>query len=341
MSKSKRLEISKTLEELGWVLSPLQLSLHAIHRWVERTGLDKRPDYKGPNREGVLLSISLAHPAVKVERLLDSTAGNAPTEFHCIPAAVEMWGTDDPISVGDAHYLRILLKCPPLVAVVRNNTVLTLLTQEQYQHNKDTGCYLSPEQKPLPLTNTMEQKMTLASEAREWAVEFFTENPDASVHEALKAANNAHVPPVKGVFSAVKAELMKERIEKAPPVPQVPVVRAPLPTGRAESAPAMQQLPVGNPELVKLVREIAAQVAVPMPAPVFTPGPPAAAPAPAPALPVPSAEHRIRTLARELLTVMRDASMDSLILTITDRAPKPGVTWEATYNRSTAGEFEL
>ena len=336
---------------MGVPISQLELTQHALFRFAERTGLDKSPGYEGPHYAGVLLSLTLAKPEVTVEKFIDTTAGDALTEFYLIPEGRELWPihltevAESAMTPTHRAESAILRSAPALVAVVRNHTVVTLLSFEMYQTNKNAGAYVQPgNRKPLPLsTNTMEQQMTLAKNAREWATSYFSEHPAASVHEALKAANNAGQPPVKSVFSAVKSELRAEaekqreqarkaELEKAKAVPRsAPAVQSIAPEPKTEAAKVFHDAVVREVREVREVDAVLAHLAV-----TSMPSAPAA-----PQNPPSSPEERIRAQAKALLEVMREARMESLILTITDRAPKPNASWEVTYHRSTAGEFDL
>jgi hypothetical protein len=180
----------------------------------------------------------------------------------------------------------------------------------------------------------MEQQMTLSKNARDWATTYFKENPDASLRDALVAATNSGQPPVKSVFSAVKTELAKEAEDRRE---RQKVSK--LPTGRVESAPAVQNI-APKTEAAKALHDAAAREVREVDAVLAHLAVTSSAPA-APQSPAPSPEERIRAQAKALLEVMREARMESLILTITDRAPKPNASWEVTYHRSTAGEFDL
>lgn len=259
--------------------SKLRVSAHAAQRALERfqtVGFELKTAGEGR----AFLLRRLAESTVRVERVLDAGRGKCPTQLHHL--------TD-----------------PDVVAVVRGDTVVTLLTEEMYRQNKAAGVFLDPKapEAAPPLTHRIEDTMPVTNDpnaVRQWARDYWKDNPNASVHTVLKAATNARIAPVKGIFEEVRLEL-REKLAPAAPVVTVKPVISPM-------------------------KEV---TAMPEPTPA------------APVAPVEAEAASIRFIARQLLDAMRAHGMESCILTVTDRSDGPSAEWEVEYRRRTTGKASL
>lgn len=129
----------------------------------------------------------------------------------------------------------------PLIAVIKDDAVVTVLSKEMVKQNLLTGFYRMPDGSPVPLTQKLREALApkppptppqqpqqapkkesdpMSTDYRttyDWALEYFRKaSGKASVHGALKAANNSRaVPLIQEAFRDARQTVLAELAQNA------------------------------------------------------------------------------------------------------------------------------
>ena len=220
----------------------------------------------------------------------------------------------------------------PLVAVIKDKTVVTVLEKPMVQHNIDNGFYTQRDGSRFSLTQPLlkkEQVMASASDGKRtyaWAYDFFLENPKASVTGALKVANNhGDVPLLLDVMRDARRAAHEELNRRA--------VQSPAAVERIEA------------EVEEKRRHPAALAAV---QPVVKEPPPMAVPTnlkpvenTAPVRGVQDVEQEaLAPIAKQIAETMRQLGMASCVFTLHENE-SGGIEaeWDIEYKRKGRGKL--
>lgn len=349
----------------------LKASYHATERFRERGHSVAREAGFTPklvDRAGLgQMLCNLVEKAIqggRTESVFDKSVGCA-TLLVDVSGGTKVADVLDKAGVTSALFSSVTLDATTsmledLWAVVRGDTVITVLTGMMVKQNKAGGQFLQPNKEPFPIAVTLsplmhrplETAMSFVDneEVYQWALAFFTKAPNASLNGAIKAANNAkpRVPPVKDVFARAKREANEALVKK-----ELALEKAKEEREKAENEKLVEEMrrarekkPLSKPVMTPLESNpfrggFHEAVTPTKPIPLTVVAPPAAPEVHTMSTHVPTESEAIREAAAVLLKVMRNYGLRSCLLTVTDDDPKPRAVWEVERKRKDTGEADL
>ncbi len=260
------------------------------------------------------------------------------------------------------------IKSTNMIALVSDDCVVTVLTSEMVLQNQTNGWYLRPDKTPFP-SQSSTLKHPLMKEpplsdvdnamAFSWAKQYFAEHEEATVGQALKAANNSkpRIPPVQNIFSKARHAAQAERFEALQKKKLAEAAKPQLP-------PETSKLPAPHKnvgKLVSLCNDCVLDRALKNPLcrtcspqnftsplnqtlalipPTIEVSPMAALPS-ASTLPITVAarDAALGAAAKAVLAVMQQYGLAGVIMTVTDEPKK--ASWDVQYKQVNTGGCDL